>query len=181
MPARRSLKEDGVGCYCSGFKVRQTVKWYTDECEWATWKDKGLSALILPLLRASVPYRFGHLKNLNKKATHEKIFRINTPVSYINFCWPKCSGKGIFSHRLMTQGMLAPNSLWKRLSAHCCWETRAEAASVWGPNEILDLELPWQEGKRVSGKNGLWIRLEQCSWRGLRVNQHSIPEKIIIK
>lgn len=25
--------------------------------------------------------------------------------------------------------------------AHCCWETKAEAASVVGPNKILDLEL----------------------------------------
>lgn len=38
-------------------------------------------------------------------------------LSYINFCWPKCSGKGIFSNKLMTQGMLVPNSLWKRLSS----------------------------------------------------------------
>lgn len=49
------------------------------------------------------PARFGHLKKLNKKGTHVKIFRINMPVSYINFCWPKVQGKGFFSNKLLTQ------------------------------------------------------------------------------
>lgn len=66
------------------------------------------------------------------------------PVSYINFCWPKCSGKGIFINKLMTQGMLVPNSLWKRLSGSLLLGDKSRSCFSLGANKILDLELPWR-------------------------------------
>lgn len=74
----------------------ETVKWYADECEWATWKDKGMSALIQPLLWDALPHKVWSFKKIKfkKKGTHKKKFRINMLVSYINFCRPKVQGKG---------------------------------------------------------------------------------------
>lgn len=71
IPAGRPLKEDGMGCYCSGLKVRQM--WWTDEHEWVTWKDKCMSALILLLLWVTYPCKVWSLKKTNKKKKTESI------------------------------------------------------------------------------------------------------------
>lgn len=49
------------------------------------------------------PAQFGHLKKLNKKGTHVKFLEYACQ-SHL-FLLAKSSGKGIFSNKLLTQGM----------------------------------------------------------------------------
>lgn len=85
--------------------------------------------------------QFGHLKKLNKKGTHIKFLEYACQ-SHL-FLLTKSSGKGFFSNKLLTQGMSAPNFLWKRLSGSLLLGDKSKSCFSCGAKQDTGSGAPW--------------------------------------